>query len=398
MEKWNKPSRDHRKQHQRENPSFSSTLLDVIYRSIDEGHHKTEEKQEKLIFYKETSTTMRKMKSVEAEKTNFRKTRKVDNLNGRNSLTEYERTTRSNSNTLSMHSSSSSSESSSAGGFSSSDSESFYGLHKPKPIRTSVSEKPNIDSLNHSHNHFVQTQNPKNENSFGKTKSKALRILYGDLKKSKQPISPGARLASFLNSLFTSSGNTKKSKVSSTSSSATKIATNSVLEAKSAQASTCSSVSSFSRSCLSKTPSSRSGTKRSVRFCPVSVIVDEDCKPCGHKNLHEGEKGLVANSMYDGKKSSEELRLHVIQESRRVEELARDLLKNYQKKNEVDFDMKFEDEDDDEDDDGASCSSSDLFELDNLSVIGIERYREELPVYETTHFNPNRVISNGFVM
>lgn len=397
MEKWNKPSRDHRKQHQRENPSFSSTLLDVIYRSIDEGHHKTEEKQEKLIFYKETSTTMRKMKSVEAEKTNFRKTRKVDNLNGRNSLTEYERTTRSNSNTLSMHSSSSSSESSSAGGFSSSDSESFYGLHKPKPIRTSVSEKPNIDSLNHSHNHFVQTQNPKNENSFGKTKSKALRILYGDLKKSKQPISPGARLASFLNSLFTSSGNTKKSKVS-TSSSATKIATNSVLEAKSAQASTCSSVSSFSRSCLSKTPSSRSGTKRSVRFCPVSVIVDEDCKPCGHKNLHEGEKGLVANSMYDGKKSSEELRLHVIQESRRVEELARDLLKNYQKKNEVDFDMKFEDEDDDEDDDGASCSSSDLFELDNLSVIGIERYREELPVYETTHFNPNRVISNGFVM
>ncbi|CAI8607932.1 unnamed protein product [Vicia faba] len=400
MEKWNKPSRDHRKQHQRENPSFSSTLLDVIYRSIDEGHHKTEEKKEKLIFYKESTSTMRKMKSVvEGEKPNFRKTRKVENLNGRNSLTEYERTTRSNSNTLSMHSSSSSSESSSAGGFSSSDSESFYGLQKPKPIRTSVSEKPNIDSLNHNHNHnhFVQTQNPKNENGFGKTKSKALRILYGDLKKSKQPISPGARLASFLNSLFTSSGNTKKSKVSS---SATKVATNSVLEAKSAQTSTCSSVSSFSRSCLSKTPSSRSGTKRSVRFCPVSVIVDEDCKPCGHKNLHEGEKSFVANSMYDVKKSSEELRLHVIQESRRVEELARDLLKNYQKKNEVDFDMKFEDEDDDDDDDddGASCSSSDLFELDNLSVIGIERYREELPVYETTHFNSNRVIANGFIM
>jgi hypothetical protein len=412
MEKWNKPSRDHRKHHQRENPSFSSSLLDVIYRSIDEGHHKTEEKEEKLMFYKEiststTTTTMRKMKSVEDEKSNFRKTRKVENwnekvVNGRNSLTEFERVTRNNSNTLSMHSSSSSSESSSAGGFSSSDSESFYGLQKPKPIRTSVSEKPNIGySRNHNHNHSynynynhsVQTQNPKNENGFGKTKSKALRILYGDMKKSKQPISPGARLASFLNSLFTSSGNTKKSKVSS---SATKTTTNSVLEAKSAQASTCSSVSSFSRSCLSKTPSSRSGAKRSVRFCPVSVIVDEDCRPCGHKNLHEGEKGLVANSIYDGKSSSEELRLHVMQESRRVEELARDLLKNYQKKNEVDFNMQFEDEDDD--DDGASCSSSDLFELDNLSVIGIERYREELPVYETTHFNPNRVMSNGFIM
>jgi hypothetical protein len=110
--------------------------------------------------------------------------------------------------------------------------------------------------------------------------------------------------------------------------------------------------------------------------------------------LHEGEKGLVANSIYDGKSSSEELRLHVMQESRRVEELARDLLKNYQKKNEVDFNMQFEDDEDD----GASCSSSDLFELDNLSVIGIERYREELPVYETTHFNPNRVMSNGFIM
>ncbi|GAU28788.1 hypothetical protein TSUD_357740 [Trifolium subterraneum] len=346
---------------------------------------------------------MRKMKSVEDEKSNFRKTRKVENWNGRNSLTEFERVTRNNSNTLSMHSSSSSSESSSAGGFSSSDSESFYGLQKPKPIRTSVSEKQNIGySRNHNYNysynydHSVQTQNPKNENGFGKTKSKALRILYGDMKKSKQPISPGARLASFLNSLFTSSGNTKKSKVSS---SATKTTTNSVLEAKSAQTSTCSSVSSFSRSCLSKTPSSRSGAKRSVRFCPVSVIVDEDCRPCGHKNLHEGEKGLVANSLlYDGKSksksSSEELRLHVMQESRRVEELARDLLKNYQKKNEVDFNMQFEDEDDD----GASCSSSDLFELDNLSVIGIERYREELPVYETTHFNPNRVIGNGFIM
>lgn len=409
MEKWNKPSRDHRKQHQRENPSFSSSLLDVIYRSIDEGHHKTEEKEEKPMFYRETtSTTMRKMKSVEAEKPNFRKARKVENwnekvVNGRNSLTEFEtRTTRSNSNTLSMHSSSSSSESSSAGGFSSSDSESFYGLQKPKPIRTSVSEKPNIDSFqygysrnhnyNHNHNHSVQTQKPKNENGLGKTKSKALRILYGDLKKTKQPISPGAKIASFLNSLFNSSGNTKKSKIPS--STATKTTTNSVLEAKSAQASTCSSVSSFSRSCLSKTPSSRSGAKRSVRFCPVSVIVDEDCRPCGHKNLHEGEKG---SSIYDGKSSSEELRLHVMQESLRVEELARDLLKNYQKKNEVDFNMQFED-DEDEDDDGASCASSDLFELDNLSVIGIERYREELPVYETTHFNPNRVIGNGFIM
>ena len=63
--------------------------------------------------------------------------------------------------------------------------------------------------------------------------------------------------------------------------------------------------------------------------------------------------------------------------------------------------MNYEDEeeDDDEDDDDAlSCSSSDLFELDNLSVIGIERYREELPVYETTHFKTNCAIAKGLVL
>ena len=49
-------------------------------------------------------------------------------------------------------------------------------------------------------------------------------------------------------------------------------------------------------------------------------IVDEDCRPCGHKNLHEGEESLVDSR---GKNRSEELRLHVMQESRRVEELAR---------------------------------------------------------------------------
>lgn len=417
MDKWdNKPSR---KQHHRENPSFSSTLLDVIYRSIDEEPIEVKE-EEKLMFYRET---MRKQKqsNPEAEKVNSRRARKVENwmekrdsekvLMGRNSLTEFERRTRSNSisNTLSMYSSStSSSESSSIGGFSSSESESFFGVQRPKPIKTCVSEKTktktNFDaSLNNhnSRNHFSQTQKPKHENGSGKTKSKALKILYGELKKAKQPISPGAKLASFLNSLFTSSGNAKKAKVSTTTTTSNcrpvlvPLATDRAADTKSAAqpGSTCSSASSFSRSCLSKTPSSRSGAKRSVRFCPVSVIVDEDCRPCGHKNLHESEEALVV------KNRSEELKLHVMQESRRVEELARDLLKNYQKKSEVDFDdvMHYEDEEDD-DDDVASCSSSDLFELDNLSAIGIERYREELPVYETTHFNTNRAIASGFIM
>ncbi|KAI4355496.1 hypothetical protein L6164_004262 [Bauhinia variegata] len=411
MEKWNKSLRDYQERHHRENPSFSSTLLDAIYKSIDEGE--AEEKQDQLLFYRET---MRKQKQSNcfgeddvASTPTFHRARTVENwmetrvvkseqvIARRNSSTECDRRTRSSSTPLSVYSSSSSSDSSSGGGFSSSESESFYTKQRPKPIRTSVpsvhSEKTDFEALHGYRSHSAQTQKPKHENGSGKTKSKALRILYGELRKAKQPISPGAKLASFLNSLFNSGGNAKKPKVS-----------NSVgrHESKSAQASsTCSSASSFSRSCLSKTPSSRSGAKRSVRFCPVSVIVDEDCRPCGHKNLHEGEHGLMAamtatSAMQNsyGKNSNEELRFHVMQESRRVEEFARDLLKNYQKKSEDEFDIGS----DDEDDDAASCTSSDLFELDNLSAIGIERYREELPVYETTHIDTNRAIANGFIL
>ncbi|CAL0308701.1 unnamed protein product [Lupinus luteus] len=367
MEKWDKHQR---KQHYIENPSFSSSLLDVIYRSIDD------------------------VGVCEVEKIRIHKVKRVENwmekkvkekvVMGRNSLTELGRRTRRNSNTLSKFSSSSSSESSSIGGFSSSESELFYGVQKPKPIRTSFSyEKTN----------FEKTQKPKHHenNGFGKPKSKALRILYGDLKK---PISPGAKLASFVNSLFTSSGNAKKTKLSSSSSSSSSSRSSHVHEGsksttQASASSTCSSVSSFSRSCLSKTPSStRSGGKRSVRFCPVSVIVDEDCRPCGHKNLHEVEESKKVKI-----NTNEELRFHVMQESIRVEKLARELLKNYEKKNEEE-----EDDDDDDDDGGVSCASSDLFELDNLSAIGIERYREELPVYETTHFNTNRAIANGFII
>ena len=98
MDKWdNKPSR---KQHHRENPSFSSTLLDVIYRSIDEDP--TEEKEEaQLIFYRETMRNQKQSncfreEKPEAEKHNSRRARKVENwmekkanekvVMGRNSL------------------------------------------------------------------------------------------------------------------------------------------------------------------------------------------------------------------------------------------------------------------------------------------------------------------------
>jgi hypothetical protein len=49
---------------------------------------------------------------------------------------------------------------------------------------------------------------------FSKTKLRALKI-YGELKKVKQPISPGGRIASFLNSIFNSASAAKKVKMCS---------------------------------------------------------------------------------------------------------------------------------------------------------------------------------------
>lgn len=385
MDRWVREDRHGRR---RENPSFSSTLLDEIYRSIDEGHGK--EREEELILYRES--TMRKkqssgLKEQEEGMAGFRRAcmiekwmdKKVNEkvVVRRNSTADIGRKSRNDlgfDHLLQKNSSSSSSDSSSGGGFSSSESSesvyalksrsSCYGVQRPKPIRTSFSgQNP-------------QSEKPKHESGFVKTKSKALKI-YGDLKKVKQPISPGGRLASFLNSLFTA-GNAKKAKMSSSDE------TSSERKSKSTATSTCSSASSFSRSCLSNTSSSRGkfsnggGVKRSVRFCPrVSVIVDEDCRP-----------------------KDAEIKCYVMGGNYRVEEVTKDLLKNYQKKTKEDLVMKdvLQEDSDDDDDDAASYSSSDLFELDNLSAIGIERYRQELPVYETTHFDTNRAIANGLIL
>lgn len=389
-DRWDRSlAAEDRHRNRRANPSFSSTLLDAIYRSIDEGHGGNSAAAEgELIFYRET---MRKKQSNGESTLDFRRACMVEKWMEKKVTDKV--VVRRNSvhgpDFTLMNSSSSSSDSSCGGGFSSSESESFRGSRsrssisqqRPKPIRTSVSGRPENPE-------FEKKQKPKHENSFVKTKSKALKI-YGELKRgNKQPISPGGRLASFLNSLF-AAGNAKK-KMNDDDLAAPH---SQQRKSKSANTSTCSSASSFSRSCLSKTPSS-GGTKRSVRFCPVSVIVDEDCRPCGHKNLHHEDHERQQQVDYN---------------RRRVQEVARDLLKSYQKKNDtvVELDMRdvhrndnvqLYDNEDDDDDDAASYSSSDLFELDNLSAIGIERYSEELPVYETTHFDTNRAIANGLLL
>ncbi|KAJ8773895.1 hypothetical protein K2173_009326 [Erythroxylum novogranatense] len=431
MDRRERPPREDRYRHQRENPSFSSTLLDSIYRSIDESNDKGEEEvilcrenmRKKLGNALKEDRRREEMESLQRaymiEKWMEKKVT-YENVAVRRKLTaDFNKKPSKNLDSVLLNSSSSSSDSSSGGVFSSSESEAIHALNsrssptrfmqRPKPIRTSISARPGrhqrplceMDMYHHHEGHHLAgRQEPKHEGGFMKTRSRALKI-YGNLKKVKQPISPGGRLASFLNSLFTT-GQAKKAKISPSGYEESKL--------KSEQASTCSSASSFSRSCLSKTPSSRSklsnGTKRSVRFYPVSVIVDEDSRPCGHKSLYESEESLITVTAARSS-SNEELKIHVMNENRRVEEIARDLLKNYQNKKKG-LDMRdfcsgiegsiTDEGDENDDDDAASYSSSDLFELDNLSAVGIERYREELPVYETTHLDTNRAIVNGLIL
>ncbi|XP_059643575.1 protein BIG GRAIN 1-like B [Cornus florida] len=374
---------------ERERPSFSSTLLDSIYRSIDDD-------EEELVLHRET---MRKKQSNcrvkatkggfdddEEERANLRRVCMIEKWMEKkvsDKVVVVQRKSRKDRESSLLNSSSTSSDSSYEAVYVAPSKSSGFATYRPKPIRTSGSiQKEEFKAFDNYH----QQQNNKGGNFVKKTKSRT-----GDLKKPKQPISPGGRIVSFLNSLFTA-GNSKKAKISSSAGDYYAKQSDTV------PTSTCSSTTSFSRSCLSNsnTPSSRvkssNDTKRSVRFHPISVIVDEDSQPCGHKSLHGHGSSLetvksVRNSI------NEELRLRVMEKHRRVEEVARDLLRNYQNKVHVDSNNDNEDDDDD----GASCASSDLFELDNLAAIGMDRYSEELPVYETTHFDTNRAIANGLM-
>ncbi|GAB2293302.1 hypothetical protein Dimus_027505 [Dionaea muscipula] len=398
----------------KDQPSFSSTLLESIYRSIDENSEnraKSNEKEEEVVHHQRVAadhqkhsngrTMMTKSSSANAcferkktwnagkdrlihqwmEKTVRREkilVRRVSTATGED-LDENSRWSDSRSLGPRFNFSSSSSESS-AGGISSPNTKSYQG--SLKPIRTA----PQL-------NQFADHQKPKkHERGHGTktTKSRATTI-YNDPKKVKHPISPGGRLTTFLNSLFTAAGNARKLKISPPQTISGTAKTEEIEPKSPENSSTCSTASSFSRSCLSKTPSSagrleqNGGAKRSVRFFPVSVIIGEDSRPCGKKSLYGKEEASMVH--FD-----DEFRARMREESRRIEEVARDLLKNYQNN-----ERKFDNVDDDDDDE--SCCSSDLFELDNLFDIGVgRRYREELPVYETTHLDINRAIANGILV
>lgn len=395
------------------NLSFSSTLLDEICRSIDgDGDEIRESMRQKR--------DDRFLFNTEEQVANYQRACMIEKWMEKKLVARLEIQEINMSGKDRQYSSSSSSDSScggdggSRGGgfFSSSEAES-YPVRHPKPVRTGKLgfEKEAAKSFDDSGINLRNRrgisdgleQKPKNESRFVKTKSKALKI-YGDLKKVKQPISPGGKVAAFLNSLF-AAGNLKKPKSGDDSPSLKSTTT------RSTTTTTCSSASSFSRSCLNKTtpPSSAKSAgsaQRSVRFFPVSVIVDEDCQPCGHKSLHQ--KISNSNDVVDLIETGidEELLMHVMEKNRRVGEADGDLAMQRRKKDQIGcefehsfdifskirdqnrgFDQEFDDEDDEFD--GASCASSDLFELENLSAIGME----ELPVYETTHLEKIQTVA-----
>ncbi|XP_055824791.1 protein BIG GRAIN 1-like A [Solanum dulcamara] len=379
MYSWEKPII--RPQQRRKTPSFSSSLLEAIYHSIDESKEEDEEKRQ------EEKHVPNKRNNDEEEIVSLRRAILIEKW-----MESYKYTQSSG------HFSSDSSSSTDSSMFSSSETDQSASksslLHTlPKPTRQVLGRSQKVVT-------FSAETTPKCEGGrFMRTKSRALKI-YGDLKKVKQPISPGGKIANFLNSIF-NSRNMKKNNHEGLED------WSSVRKSRSVNDSTTVTCSLATRSsCLNKTPSLRGNKlKRSVRFCPVSVIVDEDCQPCGHKSIYKnedfqpcGHKSIYKNEDCQpcGHKSiykNEEPRIPKAGWS------FRKLEGKHMNKQQYRGFYQREDEEEEEEDDGRSCASSDLFELENIGMIGhVHAIRDGLPVYGTTSFKMNQAIARGLVM
>ncbi|CAH9065203.1 unnamed protein product [Cuscuta epithymum] len=212
----------------------------------------------------------------------------------------------------------------------------------------------------------------KKTSCFNSTRSsKTVRTTTLGLEKSrmiKPPVSPGARLTHFINCLFVSRSHARKGRD------------------KSAPSTSASTPTSIARSCLNKTPRmSRSGAKRTVRFNPVGVIL-------GEENAYGGGES-PAPGFQETKKALHEAGLsrgHIVLKGYHQHR------NRHQWKNEESW-MSAEEGRDCSDDDDLSDSSSDLFEIDHHALFGKRRFREELPVFESTHLDSSRIIATGLV-
>ncbi|XP_073157477.1 protein BIG GRAIN 1-like A [Henckelia pumila] len=346
--------------------SFSSSLLDAMYRSMDESRRDDDRDhnhdRDHPRHGEKGSSVHRRNNSaqVEEEIESLRRSIGVEKwMQSHRSTIISTRHLPSNSGSSTDSSVFSSSETDSSASRSTPKPSVLFPLQRPKQAQTRLVEKPEAT--------------PKREGRFTKTKSKAMKI-YGDLKKAKEPVSPGGKLTSFLNSIF-SPRNLKKNNQSLEEWSAMR---------KSRSMKDTKTTSLSSGTCLTQNPSSKSDkTKRSVRFCPVSVILDENCQPCGQKNVcHDHENSVVAASMPSHvgsqfiKKNIDSFRVYEGKSTRQKE------FRDFHEYDQCDFD-------------DTSCASSDLFELENIGRVGIEAYEEELPVYGTTDIKMNQAIARA---
>ncbi|KAL6502048.1 hypothetical protein OROGR_027181 [Orobanche gracilis] len=411
-EKYNKSGK-----HPKDMPSFSSTLLDEIYRSIDVSADNSEDVKayKEKVLKKQIGCRTKTNTTEEYEETKIftraclveklmekEKTEKAALKRGPNLEPEKKSLQDNHINDFLFFSSTSCSNSDSSGALSSSpsDAEFFASQTKPKvscfstrpkPVRTGAPARGNKNNPQDDYSLFGSHEKNKTEDDLVNHKSMALKI-YAHLKKVKQPISPGGRLTGFINSLFRDANVKKPGKIVDTDKKNLDY-----FKSRKAQPISCSSASSFSRSCLSKySPKSResvrSGDQRTVRFHPVSVIVDE-----------EEDSGKYRKPPLPINKALADLKVGKMEKNRKVgENRQNDFFKDYSnisssisgnnnnnnnnnKRRDYISMFRKTNGGDEEEDDGISDSSSDLFEIDHSAFLGNNRYGEELPVYETTH-------------
>ncbi|CAL9104118.1 unnamed protein product [Musa textilis] len=347
MEGWERPP--HRRSRSK-NASFSSSLLDAIYRSIDDDvdNSKSGETRGGV---PDRSFSHRKQAQPVTHSRNGSRASVVSELAvSCPGVADYYRRSPCGVGALAPTSSSSSSSITprinATGLFSSSDGESNQSDRIPRPDSpaTKKKEKPKCSNL--------------------RSGLRGLRKLR-TASDAAAATSPRARLVRFVIALFSATGSPRKPKIAVASTAAAKGGARAE-----ESTTTSSSASSCMGTCLSKaSEASRRRAagaekgKRSVRFYPVNLIVDEDySRPCGHKRLRDGAANAAA----------------------RVKELLRP-------------------GGEEEDDDGGSESSSDLFELENLTEAmgegrGGGRCRDELPLYETTNLNADRATARGLIL
>lgn len=303
MQRWERPRHRGRpvtttKSQTSHPPSFSSTLLDAIYRSLDEDRGAG------------PATEQPHCLTVDAAAT----------------ITE---------DRPSFHLASTTSRASS-GGFSSSESDvvALPTPRLPNPVRTS--DPPGRTATQSS-------PGGRSKETEGYARRFQASEFYGELRKTKPPVSPGARLVSFLTNLFAAAGKPKKPKTPPAADGN---------ESGRCPASSCSRSSCLvttTPSSRAKTPPSRSdgAAKRSLKFYAAGLLVGEEPLP--------PQEDVVVGQLPSSE--AEEMKLAGMAAREVIMRRCRERI------------MGIEEEVEEDEDDGAwSCSSSELFELENLDT------------------------------